>query len=87
MYEFKLFTEDKNEPEIEAAVQKWFDDFSIIGQTGYWGNVQEDGICIIIIAEARRKYDVLELAETIKELNGQEAVLVTGQRLLLYEMV
>lgn len=78
---YEILTEDKNNTVnglIEKCITGYFQSFSIQKQIGYYYNVRENSqtIIIITIAGDRTRGLIYELAERIKTLGNQEAILV-----------
>jgi hypothetical protein len=79
MKRFKIYTEDKNQTAISELVGEFFDGFTVnAGLLGFWKGTSEASISIEIITDASYADAAIEvIAERIKVLNRQEAVLVT----------
>lgn len=71
---FRIITEDVNRPELLALVGSFFDGFTMRQGIGYWKGEAEDSITLEVITPDSAK--VMDLADKIKLLNKQEAVLV-----------
>jgi len=69
---YRVFTETK--PGLAELVSKRFDGFTLVPATGYWLGEPEQSTVIEIVTDDG--WSVFELAEDIKEVNGQDAVLV-----------
>lgn len=79
---YRIYTEDKNRDKILAETSARFTGFTVIPVLGSWAGVQEASLIIEVIsfAGANHGYNktaIKELAEAIKALNSQEAVLIT----------
>ncbi len=79
---FRIYTEDLNRAGIEALVSQRFPGFTIIPANGYWEGHHEESLVIEVIAPGNERSVkvVHELAESIRELNNQDSVLVTRAR-------
>gem|GEM_PF-6207395 len=62
---------------IIKAVSKYFKEFSIIKQTGFWDGKRENSQNTIIIAYPGERDIIQRLAEQIKSIGRQECVLVS----------
>ena len=72
---YRIFTEDKNQSGIEGVVNKHFPGFTIYKAEGFWRLQKENTLVIEIITEdADAKIN--RIAQDIKLLNRQEAVLI-----------
>jgi hypothetical protein len=71
---YRICTEDK--PNLADLVSARFEAFTIFHGVGYWRGVAEKSATIEIVLESEKRSQVLELAETIRRENHQEAVLV-----------
>lgn len=86
MFKYEIMTEDLNREAIEKMIGGHFKGFSITEQIGYYDGKREDSICIVIMAPARDKFLIEELAGKIRDLNSQESVLVIAYR-AVYKLV
>jgi len=74
----RIITENKNRDEIVSIVKYHFDGFTIIPTIGYWQGIAEKSL----VVEISGYFDdtmidgVEKIAERIKVLNNQDAVLV-----------
>lgn len=81
---YRIFTEDKNEKELEELLTKHYPGFTVIKAEGFWRLQKEHSLIIEIVTEdfssvnAEKFQDnaISEIAREIKELNKQEAVLI-----------
>jgi hypothetical protein len=71
---YRIYTEDKNLPQISSILNEDFPSYSVFEATGVWKGVQEKSLLIEIDGANATK--VRAVAAKIKALNGQEAVLV-----------
>lgn len=78
---YRILTENKNRALVEAAVGSVFDGFTVYEGAGYWKGEREP--CLIIevanpIPELKNtmRQMVEGVAEQIKRINAQEAVLI-----------
>ena len=72
---YRIFTEDKNQDQIESLVSKYFEGYTLYKAAGYWRLQREDSLIIEIVADdidAR----ISALAGDIKKVNKQDAVLI-----------
>lgn len=74
---YRIQTEDINFYSIIQIVQKRFDAFSTFKGNGYWKGKREASLTIEIMENDGALERVKEIAREIKEINGQECVLVT----------
>jgi hypothetical protein len=72
---YRIFTEDKNQQDIEAIIARRFPGFTIYKADGYWRLQKEHTLIIEIIAEDIEA-QLQDIATDIKLANSQEAVLV-----------
>ena len=79
---YRIYTEKKNLNQIKTLLGKWFDAYTIIESEGAWKGDHESSIIIetIFNGEVNRKR-VYAIAEEIKRLNKQDAVLITEQEI------
>lgn len=60
----------------EKYIAKYFPGFSVYEQTGFWEGLFEQSLCHMTITDKESEHLILEVAERIRSLNCQEAVLV-----------
>lgn len=72
---YRLFTENKNRAELEKLVSEHFSGFTLYNATGYWHKQKEKSLIIEIVADDVDA-NITTLAEAIKVINKQEAVLI-----------
>ena len=72
---YRIFTEDKNQSGIEGVVSKHFPGFTIYKAEGFWRLQKENTLVIEIITEDTDA-KINRVAQDIKLLNRQEAVLI-----------
>lgn len=75
---FRIYTEDKNRPEVERIVTEQFDGFTLIGAAGYWQGEREQSLIVEIVAPINDAPKVFTVASAIKRANKQQAVLVVA---------
>jgi len=83
---YRLYTEDINRDEILELTEKSFPEFSILTGQGSWQGQTENSLVIEII-QGNEVDNILEavdasiflLAANIREMNDQQAVMVTKQ--------
>jgi len=77
----RICTENKNRAQVGIEVDKYFDCYSLFQGRGMWKGQVEPSLLIEIAVDAKADHTIaraaaLELADDIKILNTQEAVLV-----------
>ena len=76
MTKYRILTENLNRDKVADIVARHFAGFTIIAGDGHWKGGSEKSVTIEVIAER----DVLEtirfIAQEIKTLNKQEAVII-----------
>lgn len=77
----RICTENKNRAEVSVLIDRYFDCYSIFQGLGAWNGVYEQSLLIEVAIDASEdeetaKRAAVELAQEIKTLNAQEAVLV-----------
>jgi len=77
----RICTEHKNRAQVGIEVDKYFDCYSLLQGVGMWKGQIEQSLLIEIAVDAKADHTIaraaaLELADDIKILNKQEAVLV-----------
>ena len=72
---YRIYTEDTNRKGILACVSAAFEGFTVIPAQGYWKGERENSL--VLEFETEDAGAVYALAESIRTLNHQEAVLVT----------
>lgn len=81
-YIYRIYTEKTEAlPAQIEAVSKEFESFTLIESQGYWKGQPESSVIFEIICPEAEGLDILTLAQEIKRLGGQEAVLCTEQTL------
>lgn len=82
---YRIYTEDKNLTRVMALASEEFDGFTVTNGLGAWKGTIEKSIIIEIIVPTLKfftdRHRVERLARCIKDLNGQESVLVTEQQI------
>lgn len=78
---YRIYTEDKNRDKIEKAANHMLGDYTLIQGMGYWKGSKENTIIIEQISRSDWAAPMTFLAKAIKELNHQEAVLLTWQEI------
>ena len=78
---YRIFTENvpANRSEVERTVSKYFGGYTVFDSVGYWNGRKENSLCIEVVTDiepANIKKLVKKLAEDIRVVNNQEAVLV-----------
>ncbi len=84
---YRIFTEDCGRQEhILAVLDKHLDGYTVTKSQGYWQGAHEDSTIIEVvwpnfdgldsITRNGQKRHILEIAEAIRQVNGQECVLV-----------
>ncbi len=79
---YRIYTERRNLPELQAMVTGMFDGYTLIWSTGVWRGLREQSVIIEIVTEgtAADRAKVYELADVIRVAFQQTAVLVTEQQ-------
>ena len=77
----RICTENKNRAQVGMEVDKYFNCYSLFQGVGMWNGQVEHSLLIEIAVDANANHTTaraaaLELADDIKILNKQEAVLV-----------
>lgn len=72
---YRIFTENKNQNQIEQIINKYFEGFTIVKGDGFWRAQKENSLIIEIVTE-EPKDKINSIAKEIKVVNGQDAVLV-----------
>ena len=80
MKRYRLYTELKNLDALTKLAQSYFEGFTMYAAKGVWKG-QEEGTIIIEVMEKFGLQKAMDLAEDIKELNGQEAVFLTVEEI------
>lgn len=75
---YRIYTEDVNRDAIQALADSFFDGYTLVPTIGVWSGTHEASLIVEIVSDARDS--VHELATAIKDLNHQQAVLVTHVR-------
>ena len=77
MYEIKIYTEDVGN--VAAIVAKRFDGFTLKYGRGYWEGASENSVVIVLVtpSDSQALEHAMIVAENIKRINEQDAVLVT----------
>ena len=73
---YRLFTEDINRKGIENIVTKKFTGYTIIPASGYWKGIKEKSLVVEIVGNKNDKIAVDKVAQSIKQTNKQQAVLI-----------
>ena len=73
---YRIITEDKNRVRIESWVGIFFDSFTAYPAQGYWKGKRENSLIIEIDVSPDDPKRVSMLADALKYINHQEAVLV-----------
>jgi hypothetical protein len=72
---YRIQTENKNLGKVEELCKQFFEGFTIIKGEGFWKLTKEN--TLIIEVETDWKARVEKLAKAIKDVNSQEAVMLT----------
>ena len=82
---YRIYTERKNLPELQALVAGYFDGYTLIWATGVWRGLREQAVIVEIVTEGtiEDRAKVYELAEATRVALEQSAVLVTEQAVSL----
>lgn len=77
---FLIYTEDVNRAKVQDLINQHFDAATLhVGSQGIWRGITENSLIIEVIGAA--EHTVQELARRIKEVNKQEAVLITREEI------
>lgn len=74
---FRIQTEDVSRNILIRIVRKSFNDFTLIPATGFWKGVKERSLTIEIVGYPDDFSRIKLLAAKIREVNNQQAVLVS----------
>lgn len=82
MYKYTLYTEDINRDRIEALFNcsKIIHSYTLYNGVGVWAGQKEKNLTIVIINTEFIKAEVKRIANCIKQVNRQEAVLLTIEK-------
>jgi hypothetical protein len=80
MIRYCIYTENKNREFIESILIENLESFSIQDQIGVWKGTKEKSLKIEALGTYQDEH-IKYIAGLIKVLNGQQAVLVTCERL------
>jgi len=74
---YRIFTEDipQNHKAIEKAIAKYFEGFTLLKAKGYW-RLQRENSLIIEIVTTDQDAVINKIAQDIKVIGNQEAVLI-----------
>ena len=72
---YRIYTEDKHDGVAESLAALSFDALTIIRTEGYWKGQSEDSMIIEVLTDCATT--VRLVAEKIRRVNDQEAVLIT----------
>jgi hypothetical protein len=72
---YRIFTEDKNHKQLERLIANYFKGFTLVKGEGFWRLQKENSLIVEIVTEDPEA-KISKLAQDIKLLNKQEAVLV-----------
>ena len=73
---YRIYTERKRVKAIRDIVSSHYEGYTLTGATGYWRKTREKSLIVEIITEAKELDKIRIIAEKIKSLNKQEAVLI-----------
>lgn len=73
---YRIYTENKNLKGIKALLNHDIESYTLLQGVGIWCKKEEKCLIIEIISEIDEKYFEM-IASGIKELNNQQAVLLT----------
>lgn len=85
MFKFEIYTENLHT--LNNTISKYFDGYTLYYGAGVWKGEVEASLIITIIAPAEDAGKVYELAAEIKQVNKQEAVLVTSTALIEHRLI
>lgn len=73
---FRIFTENKNQAQVEYIVSSHFDAFTIFKATGYWKGIPEHSLVIEVSGDDIIEASIRDMCAQIKSHNEQECVLI-----------
>jgi len=73
---YRIYTENKNKTEIENLIARTFTAFTVFLATGHWQGMPERSLVVEIAAHEKDYTTVAVLADEIRTLNDQDAVLI-----------
>lgn len=77
---YRLITENINQQRIIEIVQRYFDSFTLIPAIGYWQGQREPALIIEVCSSYNHpnisENNINFIAQEIKELNHQQAILI-----------
>jgi hypothetical protein len=76
---YRIFTEDLNREALLKILGRRFQAYAVLTAVGAWLGKPERSICIEIDGTEAERSAVQETAREIKEMNCQDAVLVTEE--------
>lgn len=77
MQTYRIYTEDTSRDTIREIVSAQFESYTMIPCMGVWKGSTENTVIIEILDDEHREKDIYAVAEMIRYINHQEAVLVT----------
>jgi hypothetical protein len=73
---YRIYTENKNLKGIKLILNRAFESYTLLEGVGVWKGTEEKSLIIEVLSRISRGYfDIV--ADDIKDLNQQQAVLVT----------
>ena len=73
---YRIFTQRKRMWGVKRICGRFFDAYTVLPAHGVWRGKSEKSVCIEVYADKRLEERVNAAAAEIRELNGQECVLV-----------
>lgn len=82
MYRYRIYTEAKNLIKLKRLISNAFSSFTLYHVDGYWEGIREKALVIEILTSNKyeEKANIHSLCYQIKEMNRQESVLVTDEK-------
>jgi len=75
---YRIYTENKNLEGIKMILNRAFESYTLLEGIGVWKGTEENSLIIEVLSAIPPAYFKI-VAEDIKELNKQEAALLTVQ--------
>lgn len=80
---YRIYTEDINRDSIIRLCSDTFESFTVLHGTGVWNGNHENSLVVEVIGHysPTLQLDICLVARGIKELNNQQAILVTKSKI------
>jgi hypothetical protein len=76
MKTYRIYTENKNLEGIKKILNRAFESYTLLEGVGIWKGTEEKSLIIEVLSRINKGYFEI-VADDIKELNNQQAVLLT----------